>query len=147
MSSVRKMRPGLWTGFYLEEKRACTLENLVENICRLRVSGFECAELDERNAYALFVACDKDTARENVRLLQRCVNKASEYGIRVALENQIYPVDMDYYLSEIPELPDSRCFLLCILAFLPLNDRPSFCHVPSPRRPPAHNLPGPDTIS
>ena len=29
---------------------------------------------------------------------------AEKYGIRIALENQIYPVDMDFYLKEIPGL-------------------------------------------
>lgn len=160
------MRPGLWTGFFLEESRECNLSNLLENINRLKSSGFECGELDERNAYALFVDCNEEVAEYNANkvaeqgfitqihgpkpkddfalqnlcedriikaclilgvktivmhpfvastvfdepkekskeLLKRYVEKAEKYGIRIALENQIYPVDMDFYLKEIPGL-------------------------------------------
>lgn len=160
------MRPGLWTGFFLEEPRECNLPNLLENINRLKDSGYECGEMDERNAYALFVSCTQEVAdfnaktlaslqffsqlhspkpndrlddqelcenrilracstlgirtvvmhpfvassmedepkEKNTALLSRYVEKAKAYGIRIALENQIYPVDMDYYLSHVSGL-------------------------------------------
>lgn len=160
------MRPGLWSGFFLEEKAPCTLENLIINTERLRNAGFECGELDERNAFSLFVSpCREEAERnamaigalcfytqlhapkpildeasqdecedrilsacslmgirtvvthpykeewseerkrsENLRLLGRFTRKASSAGIRIALENQIYPVDITYYLDSVPAL-------------------------------------------
>lgn len=41
---------------------------------------------------------------ESLEFLNRFCEQACYEGIRIALENQIYPVDMDFYLSRIPEL-------------------------------------------
>ena len=160
------MRAGLWTGFYLMEKDSIGLRSLQRNIGRLRKAGFVCGEMDERNAYALFVDCPSGQAKQNAsilakehfftqlhapkpieditlqeicedRILSACrvmnipvivthpyitpldgdepkqesleylfhiTENAKGYGLKIALENQIYPVDLDYYLSNIPQL-------------------------------------------
>ena len=160
------MRPGLWTGFFLLEERNMDLPSMQMDIQRLRKAGFACGEMDERNAYALFVDCPAEEAERNAsalaeetfftqlhapkptedisfqnlcedRILSACAmmripvvvthpyitpsageepkekslaylfrftEKASRNGIKIALENQIYPVDLDFYLNNIPKL-------------------------------------------
>jgi sugar phosphate isomerase/epimerase len=161
------MNIGLWTGFYLLERRHLgSLETVIKNVSRIRRAGFSCGELDERNAWELFVdtseqvcdtnakalkklkfftqlhapkplidnkaqefvekriieSCEKMGVRtivthpilaqhdqeepktENILYLQKFCEKASLFGIRVALENQIHPVDYKTCLSKIPIL-------------------------------------------
>ena len=46
------MNIGLWTGFYLLERRHLgSLETVIKNVSRIRRAGFSCGELDERNAW------------------------------------------------------------------------------------------------
>ena len=142
------------------------LASLQMDLERLRKAGFVCGEMDERNAYSLFVACSAKEAEKNAstlaeehfftqlhapkpsedfRLQEHCedrilsasvtmqipvvvthpfvtpstgeepkekslaylcriTEKANRFGLRIALENQIYPVDLDFYLNSIPEL-------------------------------------------
>ena len=160
------MRAGLWTGFFLLEERSASLETMLREIDRLKAAGFDCGEMDERNAYALFVNCDQAVADENARMiaekqfftqmhapkpvddpvaqlhceeriiracrimnirtmvthpfiadsyetepreksaayLARYAKSAAQAGLRLALENQIYPVSMEFYLEKAPEL-------------------------------------------
>ena len=160
------MRAGLWTGFFLLEERTAVIETVLGEMKRLKAAGFECGEMDERNAFALFVACDQAAADEHAKRISECAfftqlhapkpvddpaaqllcearmiracgimgvktlvthpfiaesketepkEKSAAYlvryaeacakaGLRLALENQIYPVDMDYYLEQTPAL-------------------------------------------
>ena len=160
------MRPGLWTGFFLLENRTSTTKTLESEISRIRVAGFPCGELDERNAFSLFVDVPENEMEANAselasfeflsqihvpkpvrdrelqilcedRLIRACsimgirtmvthpfvattaldepksesrdyllryAHKASAAGLRLALENQIYPVDMDWYLRNVEDL-------------------------------------------
>lgn len=160
------MRPGLWTGFFLNEERKPDITTMLSDIHRLKKAGFVCGEMDERNAFALFVSCSPEDADRNAeilaeehffsqlhspkptddrelqltcerRIIRACrrmgvsvtvthpfiaesvrtepKEKSLEYlgryteeagadQIRVALENQIYPVDMDWYLDKLPSL-------------------------------------------
>ena len=160
------MRPGLWTGFFLLEERSMDLPSMQEDLKRLRKAGFVCGEMDERNAYELFVSCPAKEAKENafilaeehfftqlhapkpsedillqelcedrilsasvtmqipvvvthpfitpsageepkeksLTFLRRFTDKATRCGLKIALENQIYPVDLNFYLTNIPVL-------------------------------------------
>lgn len=161
------MKVGLWTGFFLlEEKGSDNLHTVVTAVQRIKTAGFCCGELDERNAFNLFVDCtDKECVAhaevlgeldfftqlhapkpvadidaqklmekrmiracsimniktvvthpflteagriepkaESLEFLNRFCDQAGYEGIRIALENQIYPVDMDFYLAQIPTL-------------------------------------------
>lgn len=160
------MRLGLWTGFFLLENSTNkeVLSVVLDNVTRLKKAGFIVGELDERNAYSLFVKVDEKEAIENAKtlknlnfftqlhapkpskdlteqvliedrilqcssimgiktvvihpfityeienkedniiLLERFSEKAQSYGINLSLENQIYSVDVPYYLEKIPSL-------------------------------------------
>lgn len=160
------MRAGLWTGFFLNEERNPDPETVLSEVRRLKNAGFCCGELDERNAFALFVAGTQEEADRNAallaeqeffsqlhspkptedrelqmkceqRILRACrlmgisvtvthpfiahspetepKEKSLEYlkryteaaeteNVKVALENQIYPVSMQWYLDRIPAL-------------------------------------------
>ena len=160
------MKAGLWTGFYLLEERTASIETVLKEIDRLEAAGFSCGEMDERNAFALFVACDQEKADEQARrigerrfftqlhapkpvddlqtqlhcearivracalmgvrtlvthpfiaesyeqepkekstlYLARFAETCAQAGLRLALENQIYPVSMDDYLNAVPKL-------------------------------------------
>lgn len=160
------MRAGLWTGYYLLEERTASIETVLREIDRLEAAGFACGEMDERNAFALFAACDQETADEHARrigerhfftqlhapkpvddlqaqlhcearmvracarmgvktlvthpfiaesrkqepkerstaYLARFAEACAQAGLRLALENQIYPVSMEDYLKAVPKL-------------------------------------------
>ena len=162
----KTMRPGLWTGFYLLENSPWNIGTVENCVRRLKCAGFDCGELDERSAYALFVKSTDEEAvynaerlaklnfftqmhmpkpaespkecefcmerilraagkmnvhilvthpfiaysfetepkKKNKDYLKNVVGMSEGSGIRIALENQIYPVDMDYYLDSVPGL-------------------------------------------
>ncbi len=179
------MKIGLWTGFFLLEKGGPDpLRTVMENVQRIRHAGFLCGEMDERNAFNLFVDCDEEEclARakilaelrfftqlhapkpstdiiaqklmerrilqacsimdvgtivthpyvptqgraepkvENLELLRRFCGEAGLKGLHVALENQIYSVDMDYYLAKVPSLGVNLDFAHALASGLDVPD-------------------------
>ncbi len=83
------------------------VENLQDQVrCEVRILE-ACEIMGVRTVVAHpFIAesPEKEPRGKNLEYLDRFVREAEGRQIRIALENQIYSVDMAYYLSEIPGL-------------------------------------------
>lgn len=75
---------------------------ILERLCRIcRIMG-----VDTLVTHPFITPAENpvEPMAQSLKMLQNFVSIAANEGIKVALENQVYPVDLDFYLREVPGL-------------------------------------------
>ena len=83
-----------------------TEDNTLQELCEDRILS-ACATMNipviVTHPYVTLLT-EEEPKEKSLAYLRRFTEKAAGYGLKIALENQIYPVDLEFYLNNIPEL-------------------------------------------